>query len=208
MALKSVRSAHPNNKWIFRVLGYVINAYRKHSHVFTNPTGKVSEFDFMIKLREEVLELMVGNDKELYIKWGETSTDTTTAVKRINNNNKPYTIGFNVDRRRIACQVLRVVDICHVESARAFTNFGKVASDKFKLAAETKCTIDDIVMSGKITKQRIISMQSLQIFGLQAITSTLNFLDRGFYVNCLDYDLSFSNKFSLFADIESCGYVN
>jgi hypothetical protein len=153
----------------------------------------------MMKLWGEVLELLVGNDKELYIKWGETSTDTTTAVKCINNNNKPHTIGCKVDGR-IVCQVSKVVDTCHVESARASADFGKVISDKFKLAVETKCTIDDIVMSGKLTRERIISMQSLQIFGLQAITCSLNFLDRGFYVNCVDYDLSFSKNLSLFAD--------
>lgn len=161
--------------------------------------NKVSELDFMMKLWGEILELLVGNDKELYIKWGETSTDTTTVVKRANNDNKPHTIGCKVDGR-VVCQVSKVVDTCHIESARASADFGKVVSDKCKLAVESKCTIDDIVVSGKLTKKRSISMQNLQIFGLQAITCTLKFVDRGFYVNCFDYDLSFSNNLRLFAD--------
>lgn len=149
------------------IYNFSINSYRERSYIFSNPTSDVSELDFMIKLWGEILELLIANDKNLFVKWGETSTDTTTAIRRSNNNNRPHTIGCKVDGR-IVCQVSKTVDTCHIESARASAGYKKVISDKFKLAAEAKCTIDDIVMSGKLHKESSVKLQSLQIFGLQA----------------------------------------
>ncbi|KAI7905179.1 uncharacterized protein BX663DRAFT_501980 [Cokeromyces recurvatus] len=118
ITIESIRGAHSADKWIFKVLSHIINAYRERTNIFTNPTNKISELDFLMKLWGEVLELLVGDSFELYVNWGETSTDTMAAVKRINNDNKPHTVGCKVDGR-IVCKVSKVVDTCHVEAARA-----------------------------------------------------------------------------------------
>lgn len=125
-----------------------INAHRERTYIFTDPTNKISELDFLMKLWGEVLELLVGDTSELYVKWGETSTDTTTSSKRANNGNWPHTIGCKVDGR-IVCKVSKVGDTCHIEAAKASSNLGKICSDKFKLAVKSKCSVDDLVMSGK-----------------------------------------------------------
>ncbi|GAA5816876.1 hypothetical protein MFLAVUS_010410 [Mucor flavus] len=152
-----------------------------------------------MKLWGEILELLVGDSSELYVNWGETSTDTTTAVKRINNDNKPHTIGCKVDGR-IVCKVSEVVDTCHVEAARASSSLDKIHSDKFKLAAESKCTIDDMVMSGKLKNQKAIILQNMQIFGILAEVCTLKLIDCGLYVNRVEFDLSLCTSLNLFAD--------
>ncbi|CAO3656474.1 unnamed protein product [Mucor fragilis] len=85
---------------------------------------------------KEVLGLLVGDSSTLYVNWGETSTDTTTAVKRINNDNKPHTTGCKVDGR-IVCRMSKVVGTCHVEAARASSISEKIYSGKFKPAAES-----------------------------------------------------------------------
>ncbi|CAO3688097.1 unnamed protein product [Rhizopus stolonifer] len=199
IAIESIISAQSADKWIFKVLGHIINAYRERTYIFTNPTNKISELDFLMKLWGEVLELLVGDSSELYVNWGETSTDTSTAVKRINNDNKPHTIGCKVDGR-IVCKVSKVVDTCHVEAARASSSFEKIYSDKFKLAAESKCIVDDLVMSGKLKKQKAIILQNMQTFGIQAGVCALKFIDRGLYVNSVEFDLSLCSSLNLFAD--------
>ncbi|KAI9258458.1 hypothetical protein EDC94DRAFT_613879 [Helicostylum pulchrum] len=152
-----------------------------------------------MKLWGEVLELLVGDSSEHYVNWEETSTDTTTTVKRINNDNKPHAIGCKVDGR-IVCKVSKVVDTCHVEAARASSSSEKIYNDKSKLAAESKCTIDDMVMSGKLKKQKAIILQHMQIFGIQAEVCALKFIDRGLYVNRVEFDLSLCTSLNLFAD--------
>lgn len=159
---------------------------------------KGSELDFSMKLWGEVLELLIGNKQELYLNWGETSIETTTTVKRFNNDNMPHTIGCKVDGR-IVCKVSKVVDTCHIEAARASVDSGKIYNDKFKLAAETKCSIDDIAMSVKLEKTTAIIMNNMQIFGIQAEVCSLKLIDNGLYVNCVDFDLSLSNNLDLFS---------
>ncbi len=54
-----------------------------------------------MKIWGEVLELMVGPDKSLFIKWSKMSTDTTTTVKRTHNDNKSHTIGYEQSKMMI-----------------------------------------------------------------------------------------------------------
>ncbi|GAA5815974.1 hypothetical protein MFLAVUS_009493 [Mucor flavus] len=146
-----------------------------------------------MKLWGEVLKLSVGDSSEPYVNWGETSTDTTAVVKRINNDNKPHTIGCKVDGR-IVCKLSKVVDTCHVEAARASYSLDKIHSGSFKLAAESKCMTDDIAMSGKLKKQKAVVLQNMQIFGKQAEVCALKFVDRGLYVNRVKLDLPSCSK--------------
>ncbi|KAL0089447.1 hypothetical protein J3Q64DRAFT_1728702 [Phycomyces blakesleeanus] len=152
-----------------------------------------------MKLWGEVLELLVGDGSELYANWGETSADTTAAVKRINNDNEPHTIGCKVDGR-IVCKVSKVVATCHPETARASYSFEKIYSDKFKLAAESKCTVNDLVMLGKPKKQKTIILQNMQMFGIQVDLCALKFIDRSLYVNSVGFDLSLYSSLNLFVD--------
>lgn len=39
---------------------------RERSYIFSNPMSNVSELDFMMKLWGEVLELLIGEEKDLY----------------------------------------------------------------------------------------------------------------------------------------------
>ncbi|KAI8640330.1 hypothetical protein BD408DRAFT_470126 [Parasitella parasitica] len=72
IAIESIRGVHSADKWIFKALGHIINAYRERTYIFTNPTNKISESDFLMKLWN--LELLVGNSSELYVNWEESCT--------------------------------------------------------------------------------------------------------------------------------------
>ncbi|KAI9354018.1 hypothetical protein BD770DRAFT_139152 [Pilaira anomala] len=159
MSLESVCPAHPNDKCIFKILAHIINAYIENTEVFINPLGKVSELDFLMKVWSQVFELLFGNDKKLSINWGETVPETTTAVKRHNNNNnnKQNTIGCKVDGR-IVCKLPKIVDTCHIEAAKATVTNAKLYSDKFKQAAECKCTLDDMIISGKLKGYKFVEI--------------------------------------------------
>jgi hypothetical protein len=110
--------------------------------VFTNLTKEDSELDFTTKIS------------------GETITEITTNAKHLNNGNKPHTIGCKVVRR-IVCKVSKVFDTCHMEAAAASAGSFKICSDKFKLAVESKCAIDDLVSSGEGSQTCIITIPSL-----------------------------------------------
>jgi hypothetical protein len=48
------------------------------------------------------------------------------------------------------CKLSKLDDTCHIEAAKTSVYNAKIYSDKFKLAAECKCSLDDVVTSGNL----------------------------------------------------------
>lgn len=98
------------------------------------------------------------------------------------------------------CKLSKILDTCHIEAAKASVDNAKIYSDKFKLVAECKCTLDDIVTSGKLKGYKFVEIPGMQLFGIQANVCYLKLVDRGLYVNTLGLDLSLPNNLETFSN--------
>ncbi|KAI9275177.1 hypothetical protein EDC94DRAFT_579618 [Helicostylum pulchrum] len=138
-------------------------------------TSGVNLIGFLVPIAQNQTESnkLVPNRKHTS-NWGETVPYATAAIKRVNNGNKSHAIGCKVD--------------------------GRARQRLLWIIVESKCTLDDIVMFGKVKDKKHVFMYSMQIYGLQAEVCNLKFVDRGFYVNVTCLDLSLMNNLKGFSD--------
>lgn len=146
-----------------------------------------------------MLELVFGGT-HLYPKWGESVPAATTVIKLLNNNNKPHTVGSKVDGRVLSRED-QSLDFCHIEASRTLCTESKLQHDKVKLAIETKCSLDSILLKSNYpTINNRPALPNMQISGIKARVYTLALVDSGLYASSVVFDLSLPENIVLFTE--------
>lgn len=84
------------------------------------------------------------------------------------NNNKPHTIGSKVDGRVLSRED-QSLDFCHMEASRTLCTESKLQHDKAKLAIETKCFLDSILLKCSYSAiNKSPALPNIQIFGFKS----------------------------------------
>ncbi|GAA5797442.1 hypothetical protein HPULCUR_002826 [Helicostylum pulchrum] len=177
------------NAFMYKILAHVINCYIERSDIFTSSTA--TEMDYLAKVWMEIFELLFAKEN-VQIKWGESTSQQTTNAKLSNNGNTANTIGLKVDARIITKSPSSdPADLLNLEASKDSNDSSKILSDNLKLAIESKVIVDHIVdFLPENHQMKYVSVQSIQISGLQAEICSLRLVDSGLYVHDIDFDIS------------------
>jgi hypothetical protein len=188
----------------YAIYAHVTRVYKERSYILgTAVIDTCSENDSIVKLWGEVFEVLFAGNKDVYLRWGETTSDLTTNQKKLNRPGEKHVVGLKVDCRAVVYfgNDSTEVDVMNMEAAKSYEE-NKISHDRIKLIAEAKAAFDHFHNSCHLSpeKKAKLVLPIVQITGSKCEVCCYRLAANGLYVLSSIGSLTISPVPTEFAD--------